>query len=580
METLDPKIVLLSKAIRQSESGGNPTAVGDNGKSYGAYQYSEAQWAKDSADAGVNVPLRQATLPQQNEVAYKALAKRQQENPTWNIGNQASAWNAGLGEPDAYKGTFSNGQSSIKKNPDGTTKFDVPAYAKSVATAYQQLKQGQSVGADPNNPSSTANQTPLQEQKPSDEGFLKKVQNVLTTIFPGTEQIGESLGTAAFNVGQMAQGKNPFENPAKIGGKSVGGVNPASQVNIPKTIGGYISTGSMVAAPVAGAETAVGRIATTAGLGALAGAGGAMAQGGGVGNVVKGGLVGGAIGGVAGGAGELLSKATSYLPQRLARTFLPGTSKETAEYAVSRGLGTPTKMLAQSDASLTKIGRGIETVLNDPAIEGVTASAQDVYPSIIEKFPNAGLTMENVGEQLKRMAPLQKGLIDKLELTGLNAAELNNLKTAIGENTYKMRFDEPAVKAGKDIGNAAYAAISDWLKEVLPSVRSNMPNIAPLFDEYTKELQLNSALQKAIRAGEKARPFTLRDIVAIMAGLGAGGPGGAVGAYALERGATNPSINLKVAGLVNRLNSPGVGGAARQGLVGLLAQNRGQSPKQ
>ena len=58
--SLDPQVVNLAKAIRQSESGGNFTAPGESGE-YGAYQYTDATWAKDSAAAGVKVPLEQAT---------------------------------------------------------------------------------------------------------------------------------------------------------------------------------------------------------------------------------------------------------------------------------------------------------------------------------------------------------------------------------------------------------------------------------------------------------------------------------------------------------------------------------------
>ena len=561
-QALDPQAVNLAKAIRQSESGGNPTAQGKSGE-YGAYQYTDGTWAVDSKAAGVNVPLEKSTLEQQNQVAYTKIKKLKDQG--MNVGQIASVWNSG--NPNAYLDPSYKGV-----NKHGAS-YDVPAYVKSVATAYQTLKNGGKVGADPNNPSSTANTTPTQTQ-PQGDSFLKKVQNVLTTIFPGTEQIGESLGTAASDIGQIFSGKNPFQNKTKIGGVQQPGNNPESQVNIPKTIGGYLSAGSMVAAPEVGGETALGRIGANAGLGAVAGGANALAQGGGVGDVAKGGLLGGAVGGALGGASELISKAANYLPYRLARTFLPGTSEETAQYAVQKGLGTPSTMLAASDSSLSEIGNHIDSILNDPSVAGIKVTPQEIYQSIIDKYPNAGLTMENVGEQLKKMAPLQTGLVDKLESGGLTPKELNQLKSAIGQNTYKMRFDEPAVKAGKDIGNAAYASISDFLKNVLPSIRSDAPDISPVFDEYTKELQLNGALQKAIRAGEKSRPFTLRDIVALMAGLGAGGPAGALGAYALERGATNPSVNLVAGGLLNKAANSGISGIARQGLVGLLGQGQ------
>lgn len=157
---LDPQAVSLAKAIRQTESGGNPTAQGKSGE-YGAYQYTEPTWAKNSAAAGVNVPLKQATLEQQNQVAYNTIKKWKDAGN--NPGQIASMWNAGEGEPNAYTGTFSNGKPSTGRNNYGV-QYDVPAYAKSVATAYQTLKQGGQVQADPQNPSSTANQTPTNQE--------------------------------------------------------------------------------------------------------------------------------------------------------------------------------------------------------------------------------------------------------------------------------------------------------------------------------------------------------------------------------------------------------------------------------
>jgi hypothetical protein len=129
---LDPQIVNLAQAIRQVESNNNPTAVGKSGE-YGAYQFEPATWAAKSAAAGVNVPLQQSTLQQQNEVAYKTLASWKQQHPDWNIGNFASAWNAGEGAPNAYQ------ENHVGTNSMGVS-YDTPGYAKKVADAYHAIK--------------------------------------------------------------------------------------------------------------------------------------------------------------------------------------------------------------------------------------------------------------------------------------------------------------------------------------------------------------------------------------------------------------------------------------------------------
>lgn len=100
---------------------------------FGAYQWEPATWAAESAAAGVNVPLQSATLEQQNQVAYNTLATWQKQHPDWNVGNFASAWNAGEGAPNAYL------ENNVGTNAKGV-QYNTPAYAKSVAQYYQQYK--------------------------------------------------------------------------------------------------------------------------------------------------------------------------------------------------------------------------------------------------------------------------------------------------------------------------------------------------------------------------------------------------------------------------------------------------------
>lgn len=561
LSSLDPEAVNLAKAIRQTESGGNFTAKGKSGE-YGAYQFTEPTWNATATKFGVNVPLNQATPEQQNEVAYKQI--KNWKDAGNNVGQIASMWNAGEAHKDAY---LDSSYAGVNK---AGASYNVPAYAKSVATAYQTLKNGGQVQADPNNPSSTANETPVQPSTPvaqpdttvrpgeatalehSDQNSQgTKLENVLEGIFPGTKQIGESLGTAAANIGKLIHGQNP-DIP----------------VNVPKTIGGYLQAGSTAASPAVGGAGALGRIGATAGLGALTGAGGALAGGSTSGkDIAKSGLIGGAVGGLAGSAGELLSKAAQYLPYSIVRKIIPGTNAETAQYAVNKGLGTPTSMLKASDSSLESLGSKIEAALTSPAVEGLKVGPQEIYSSVIAEHPNAGLTLDNVGDELKKLVPLQKGLVDKLQKEGLNPKELNQLKSALGVATYKSVFDEPAVKAGKQIGNTAYQAINDWLKSTLPAIRTDAPKVAPLFDDYTKELKLNGALGKLIRSNEKKKFVSLTDLSTLIGGSALLGPLGGAGALVAKKMIGNPSAELIGANLINKLNKPIVGGVARTGLL-------------
>lgn len=209
-EQLDPQVVNLAKAIRQTESGGNFGAKGKSGE-FGAYQYTPATWAKDSANAGVNVSLDQATPQQQNEVAYKKLKALKDRG--LNVGQIASSWNAGEGEPDAYKGTFSNGKPSTGKNNYGV-QFDVPAYAKSVAMAYQTLKSGGQVNVDPKNPSSVAipsfNPTPYSKPNPGSVDFSGSNKDVSQVTSPeNPDDIATKL------TGRLAEGSEAVNDTAQ-----------------------------------------------------------------------------------------------------------------------------------------------------------------------------------------------------------------------------------------------------------------------------------------------------------------------------------------------------------------------------
>ncbi len=143
-DTLDPQVVNLTKAIRQTESGGDFTAKGKSGE-YGAYQFTEPTWKTYASKYGINKPLKDATPQEQNEVVYKKI--KEWKDAGNNVGQIASMWNAGESNKDAYLGGHS-----------GTNKYgvhyDTGAYAKSVASAYQSLKTGGQVGVDPSNPSS------------------------------------------------------------------------------------------------------------------------------------------------------------------------------------------------------------------------------------------------------------------------------------------------------------------------------------------------------------------------------------------------------------------------------------------
>lgn len=572
-ETLDPQAVNLAKAIRQTESGGDFQAKGKSGE-YGAYQFTEPTWQKLSSKYGINTPLQQATPEQQNEVAYRQV--KEWKDAGYNPGQIASMWNAGEGEPDAYTGKFSNGQPS-----SGTNKFnvhfDVPAYAKSVATAYQTLKQGGEVQADPANPSSVANTTttdaplPAPSQQQSDiqppqpqQSLGDKIMGGITdaatkaTDFLGlkpavdvTAQNIAGLGIAGNGLvqGVLQRSMKPLEEANNE-------IKQLGQPTLGQDIGAGLQTGATAATLAAAPETLGGAAATFGGLGAAQNAGASMANNESTQDTGKSALEGGLIGGTAGAAGNIVSKAMDWLPQRIARSFLPGTNKETAQYAVQKGLGTPSSMLKASDASLKDLGTKLDAALTKPSNSYVQPNGEELLNNVAQKLPDAQLSPDEIYQTLNKLVPLKRGLLTKLADNTISLKELHSLNSAIGKATFKTVFDDPAVKAGKQVASEFYHTTSDFLKQAAP-------DSAPLFDEFSKELRLNGALSKAVRSGEKTRMLTLRDLVAFgaMSGI-TGQPLAGIGGVLAEKALTNPSINLMSAGLLSK-TTPGLGLAAK-----------------
>jgi len=145
--------------------------------------------------------------------------------------------------------------------------------------------------------------------------FLTKATDVATAIFPGTRAIGESLGTAALNIGKLAKGQNP-DIP----------------VNIPATIGGYASAGAQVLGygGIGATGGVLSKAAQSAGLGATVSGGTAASKGANLKETAESAALGAGIGAGASMAfsgAEAFLKNFQKLPQRLVRSAT-GQSKQ------------------------------------------------------------------------------------------------------------------------------------------------------------------------------------------------------------------------------------------------------------
>lgn len=519
--SLDQQAVNLAKSIRHVETSGTPdpfTAKGKSGE-YGAYQYTAPTWQTLSQKhLGQAIPLDKATKEQQNEVAYKEIKSLKDQG--YKPDQIASIWNSG--KPD-WQGNVGTNQYGVK--------YDTPDYVNKVTKTYQSFKQGQN----PAQETTTSSVT----QPTQNKGLLSNLAEGASNIFRDITKPAVTLAARPIQLAQTLAGQNPTENIPYYGDIST----PKNFSDVGKDVGRGLET---IALGLPG-EGILG----AAGMGALQGAGQAVEEGKSASEVATGAATGGLIGGAFGVAGKGFEKIAEYLPERISRAFIPGINEETNKYAVEKGLGSLGSMYKESESSLKTLGKNLDTVLNDPARQGVLATANDIFPAAQAAFPNAELNSEALIANLKKLVPLDTKLVDKLASEGLILKELNKLKSSIGSAAYKTVFDDPSVKAGKEVGNAIYQSIKDFVVKAAPEA-------APIFDDFTKEIKLNGALSKAMRRGEKSKIFTLRDLVAMTSGFGVAGVPGAITGYAGERLISNPSVNLAAAGLLSKATNPAV----------------------
>lgn len=572
MEVLDQQAVNLAKAIRQVETGGDPKARGGSGE-FGAYQFMPDTWKKTAPKYGVNVDLEKSTLEDQNKVAYHQIKEWKDQG----MGPDAiaSMWNSG--KPN-YEGNVGVNKKGIK--------YDVPKYVSSVGKAYQTIKGGGNVGVDPNNPSSLTG-TQTGEQPQPKEGILSKIGNALTQseqnlgkdigrgILGGdkyfkdiTDQYTKNVDTLtalaakqtnpAMKQKYLDMAKSDFEEGQKVGAdfkgrtwEQIAGDVAGVGLDVGATVSGL---GAVKALEGASAGQKILKGATT-GLkfGAAYGLAGGLQENKDVTGIAKSGLMGGLIGGATGGtisaAGEVVNKIAGSLPQRFLKgVFGKGISNDSVDYALTRKLGNPARMLEDSKSSLGTIGKTIGEMLDKPEYKIEKVTAQDILPAIMNDFPHAGLNPENIVKKLIDIAPNEQDLVLKLVNGGLDLGELQKLKSAIGSNTYKNVFDSPTTKAGKDIGNSFYQFAKEYIQK-------NAPETTPFMEQYQLEKGLKDALVKVVRNKERSKVFNLRDLMAIIAGMSTAGPVGAGVAYAGEKALTSPTANLKIGGLISKLGN-------------------------
>lgn len=551
---LDPQLVNYLKATRDVESQGNFQAKGASGE-YGAYQFTNNTWNAKAKAAGVNVPLEQATPEQQNEVAYKTVAQWKKDHPDWNVGNYASAWNAGEGKPNAYV----EGNKGVN---DKGVSYDTADYAKKVATAYQKYKGG-------SGNTGGYNPTPFSNPSSSGAGMIDYSggTNTDNTSTPdknslGSELVGRTNDLAGAVTDTMSGKINPISGVLQSVGAVAGGlgdvvnkglelvpgvkqvenllgqgVGALAQTDAGKAVFNSISDFTKehpeLSKDIGASFNIVTAIPILKGLGVVKELGmDAISQG--LKNVAEKSFTAGApdlIAGTKAGARFLESKPNvikDMLDRRLVGDIKEG--EYVTKNAVNQSWKTINKANSEVDKILSETYKNKYTIgTEDPdtilknSINGFT----DVNGHTVKGFPQSNFTPDDILENGKNLTPQNGKLWDKFANGDASLAEINTLRSDLDASVKSVysSIAQPPIK--KEMGSTLASAMRNFVKEQAPETKE-------LFDEMSKQFDIQKAL--GYMDGKKVKAGNIAKFAGHAVGMGTGGTiggmvGGAPGAF-------------------------------------------------
>lgn len=380
--------------------------------------------------------------------------------------------------------------------------------------------------------------------------LLTKAANVATSLFPGTKTIGNSLGTAAVGLGQLA-GIVP-------GGMKGFAQTAATAPTVPQLAGAYTAAGATALSPEAGG------IAANAGIGAAIAGGSKLADGGTAGQAAESALGGAALYGGTATLGKAVAAIAPKLPTRIVQKALGGATPETADYAMSNTkLGSISSILADSKTATQSGANQIQAALEHPDNAGKIVEGNNITAKVQSALPGTTISNQKLTQKVSALVPNHSNLVDKLfNGDGLTLPEANTLRQNLDQAVKSVyingqKVDAPAVSANKALGAEVAGAIRN-------DVKGQAPETKPMFDKLSQEITLRNALAKVSGKLDKGKAIGLYDIMSGLGGLAAGGPVGALGAYATEKALRSPAVNIAAAKGIAKA-APVIGRAATVG---------------
>lgn len=527
----------LTKAIFQTESNSDFNAEGRSGE-HGAGQWMPATWKAQAKDVLGNENA-EMTPENQSIVAQGSIRKLIKQGK--NAAQISAIWNSGSDE---------GWENKIGVNKYGAH-YDVPKYVKSVTDAYQKIKQGGQVQADPQNPSSVAHKP---EEK---DGFFTSlakgiIEPVATMVARPIQAGAELLGASEEDVNKATK---------NIAGDWIAPV-PHNFGDVTKDVGRAAETVAL--------GMPVGTIGKAATMGAVAGAGAGLESTGKLEDAAKQGAIGAGLGAAGGAVSNVLKKIPSWLAGDAFKDLSP---EQVQKVLSEKHIGTASNLLKQSEKAVSKYGDEIDSLLRNTegkgggnfSIRATTsqfpefAGKEEKMIAKLKSFVPAGHDVGLEGNGWERATILK--YIDKIADGTATLWEKNRVRSVIDGATsggYAKLARSINPSAGHDLAMTFASALRS-------EVQKSEPKTIPVFEEFAKEMGINKAIKK-IAEKKVGGLIQWRDIIPFIAGNTVlPGIGGLAG-VALNRAANSPATEFATAKAVQGLAKGVMPVANRAGL--------------
>lgn len=510
-EQLDPSIINLAKAIRQTETG-NREVAGATGEMKSRYQFLPSTWRGYAKEVlgDENAPIN---LENENKVVYHKIKKWKEQG--YNIGQIASIWNSG--SPDHYDDDWRGFKNGVR--------YDTPAYATKVAKLYQEYKAQTpqyevnpptqaETGIEPPKPVDTQNQ----ENEPLMNHLTKRttdLSNAVSSAFSGDinpvsgviQSVGAIAGGLNDTVNKVLE-KTPVVGWALKGVEKVIGkgaerfFNTETGQSVAKSINEFNEKHPEMSKNIGAGFNILTAIPILKGLGkigdiALNSTARVLARG--AEKKVASTLEETALKSSYKNTTKFLKKEPKAFREMVSTRELPdveGPIKlqrilpdiEDGKYSITEAKNTTWENINNlEDKIKDRIAGGLESRQNYGNVYLKYADPEYIVKEAMKGIPNSGVSPMSIVDAAKSLDPVNKLLWDKFLSGEASLLETNQLRSSLGRAIGSKAFDTPDVAFTKEIGKNLYSSLSSYIKKEVPTTES-------LFKEISKQFSFQRAL--------------------------------------------------------------------------------------